>query len=90
MKKNFFNTLSLALDEVREYLISTKSTLEDPNDFFSAFQIGGIAYGQTVHRAALLSIHKGKVITGRMAKRGISLTIYRMDSGTYEAVCYIS
>lgn len=90
MKKNFFDTLGAALDAVREYIASTNSALDNENTLFDAFTFGGVGYGQTVHRAALLSIYKGKTISGRMAKRGVSLTIYRMESGTYEAVCYIS
>lgn len=90
MKQNFFDTLGAALFAVREYILSTNSALADEDNLFSPFEFGGVAYGQTVHRASLLSIYKGKTIEGRMAKRGVSLTIYRMESGTYEAVCYIS
>jgi hypothetical protein len=90
MKQNFFATLGEALDAVREFLISTNSSLANPEELFNRFLFGGVSYGETKHAAALLSIHRGKVISGRMAKRGVSLTVYRMDSGTYEAVCYIS
>lgn len=90
MKQNFFETLGAALDAVREYIASTNSALASEDDLFDTFTLGGVKYGQTVHRASLLSIYKGKTIAGRMAKRGVSLTVYRMESGTYEAVCYIS
>jgi hypothetical protein len=90
MKENFFKTLSEALDAVRAYLVETRSVLADPEDFFYPFTFGGVNYGQTVRRAGLLSEYKGKVIAGRMAKRGLTLNVYRMDSGTYEAVCYIA
>jgi len=90
MRTNFFPTLGSALDAVREYIASTKSVLANEDDLFHPFTFGGVSYGQTVSRASLLSVCKGKEITGRMAKRGVSLTVYRMDSGTYEAVCYIS
>jgi hypothetical protein len=90
MKKNFFDSLGAALDAVREYITSTNSVLANEDDLFHPFVFGGVSYGQTINRASLLSVYKGKEITGRKAKRGVSLTIYRMDSGTYEAVCYIS
>lgn len=90
MEKNFFDSLGAALDAVREYIASTKSVLADEDDLFHPFVFGGVNYGETKHRASLLSIYKGMEITGRKAKRGVSLTIYRMESGTYEAVAYIS
>lgn len=90
MTKNFFPTLGDALEGVREYLAQTGSAIAEPEPFFDFFAMGGVRYGETKSRADLLSHHKGKEITGRMADRGISLTVYRMESGTYEAVAYIS
>jgi hypothetical protein len=90
MKENFFKTLSEALDAVRAYLVDSKAVLADAEDFFYPFTFGGVNYGQTVRRAGLLSEYRGKPIVGRMAKRGLTLNVYRMDSGTYEAVCYIA
>jgi len=90
MNKNFFKTLGEVLDAVRAYLVDSRAVLADEEDFFYPFTFGGVAYGQTVRKAGLLSSYKGKEITGRMAKRGLTLNVYRMESGTYEAVCYIA
>lgn len=90
MTKNFFSTLGEALDGVRIYLLENRAAIADPDSFYNFFAMGGVAYGQTRSHCALLSHLKGKEITGRMAQRGISLTVYRMESGTYEAVAYIS
>lgn len=90
MKDNFFKTLGDALEAVRAYLVETKCVLADPDDLFNAFSYGGVNYGQTVRRASLLSTYKGKEVTGRMAKRACTLNIFRMESGTYEAVAYVS
>lgn len=90
MKENFFKTLSDALEAVRAYVAETNSVLADPEDLFGHFTYGGVNYGETRRAASLLSVYKGKPITGRMAKRAVALNIFRMESGTYEAVCYIS
>lgn len=90
MTKNFFPTLSDALDAVRAYLVDSRAVLADEEDFFNPFTFGGVAYGQTIRRAGLLASYRGKEITGRMAKRAVTLNVYRMESGTYEAVCYIA
>lgn len=90
MTKNFFPTLSEALDAVRAYLLDSRAELCDAESFFNRFALGGVNYGETKSASDLLKSYRGKEITGRMAKRGVSLTIYRMESGTYEAVCYVS
>lgn len=90
MNKNFFPTLGEALDCVREYVAEQRAVIEDPDSFFNFFAMGGVAYGQTRTHIGHLSSLKGKQITLRMAQRGISLSVYRMESGTYEAVAYIS
>lgn len=90
MKQNFFKTLGDALQAVRDYLVESKCVLADESDLFNTFCFGGVSYGQTLSRSSLLSIFKGKEITGRKAQRACTLTIYRMESGTYEAVCYVA
>lgn len=90
MTKNFFPTLDEALDSVRSFLVESRAVLADVEDFFNPFTFGGVAYGQTIRRAGLLSSYRGKEIVGRMAKRAVTLTVYRMESGTYEAICYIA
>lgn len=90
MTKNFFPTLGTVLEAVSEYLIEQRATIAEEDSFFNFFATGGVQYGETKSRIGLLSSLKGRQIMGRMAQRGISLTVYRMESGTYEAVAYIS
>lgn len=90
MTKNHFPMLADALSEVREYLFEMGATLKDEQSFFGHYEFGGVQYGQTKTRLGELATYKGKTIEGRMAKRAISLSIYRMESGTYEAVAYIN
>jgi hypothetical protein len=90
MKQNFFPTLGAALDAVREYLVASKCVLAVESDLFDYFSFGGVAYGETKSRASLLSVFKGKPVTDRMAKRAVSVTVYRMESGTYECIAYVS
>jgi len=90
MKQNFFPTLGEALDAVRDYLVSSKCVLAPNVILFDYFALGGVAYGETKTRASLLSIFRGKEITGRMAKHAVSVTVYRMESGTYECIAYVS
>ena len=89
MTKNFFPTLSDGLDAVREYLAENGATLAEPDRFFDTFGYGGVNYGQTKHALGVLATHKGKPLTGRRV-RTLSCTVYRMESGTYEFVAYIS
>lgn len=90
MTKNHFSTLAEGLDAVRLLLTVTNSTLADAEYFFNHFCMGGVNYGETKTRAGLLMTHRGKEITGRMAKRGLHVSAYRMESGTYEIIAYIS
>jgi hypothetical protein len=90
MNKNFFPTLGEALDAVRAYLVTSRCELKDAENAFSKFTFGGVPYGATVSEAMELSVFKGKPVTGRMATRALTLNVYRMESGTYEAVAYVS
>lgn len=90
MKQNHFKTLGDALHAVREYVLDRGCILADPDDLFKHFTYGGVNYGETRRAASLLSHYRGKEIKGRMAKHSVTLVIYRMESGTYEAVSYIS
>jgi hypothetical protein len=90
MKQNFFPTLGAALDAVREYLVASKCELTNAVEVSDFFGYGGVGYGDTKHNAFLLSVFKGKPVTGRRAPHALSVTIYRMGSGTYECIAYVS
>ena len=91
MKQNFFPTLGAALDAVREYLVQSKCEIapDRAEDAFHPFTFGGVGYGVTVSRCVPLSVYKGKPVPARSA-RGLSVTVYRMESGTYECIAYVS
>ena len=89
MTENFFPTLGDGLDAVRAYLMKSGATLAEYDRFFDTFAIGGVGYGQTKHALGVLATFKGKPLTGRRI-RTLSVTVYRMETGTYEFVAYIS
>ena len=86
MKNNFFKTLGEALEAVRAYLAEKQAVLVDDESFFNHFSFGGVQYGETKNRSELLATLKGKPVK----RKGLTLAVYRMESGTYEAVAYIA
>lgn len=89
MTKNFFPTLGDALESVRAFLADSRAVLAEPDTAFDKLTFGGVAYGETKQVLALLTHYRGKEITGRMAARALNLSVYRMESGTYEAIAYV-
>lgn len=85
----YFETLSGALDQVRKQVESLGYSLDEEELQFQ-FGTGGISYGQT--KSAVIPLLKdGQEIVGKSGKslnRGISISIYRMDSGRYELTAY--
>jgi len=85
----YFNTLSEALDNVREYALSLGVEI-DEDALFNEFGTGGISYGQT-KKGVIPVLQNGKPLMGKSGKelnRGIVIAIYRMDNGKYELVKY--
>lgn len=85
----YFDTLSAALDNIREYAASLGYEL-DEDEINTQFGTGGISYGQT-KQASIPLLQNGQPILdkrGREANRFIRVAIYRMDNGKYELVKY--
>jgi len=85
----YFKTLSEALDNVREYVLSLGYEI-DEDTLFNEFGTGGISYGET-KRATIPVLKNGQPILdkrGKEANRSIVVVIYRMDNGMYELVKY--
>ena len=87
----YFNTLSEALDEVR-YTATDLGCTVDEDEMFTNFGTGGVSYGQT-KRAFIPLLKNGEPIlskSGKLLNRGLTVVIYRMDSGKYELITYKS
>ena len=85
----YFKTLSEALEYVREYANKLGYEIDEEQMFF-LFGTGGIKYGETKsHNITLLK--NGEPILnkrGQEMNRALRVSIYRMDSGTYELTLY--
>lgn len=82
--ETYFPTLSQALDQVNKKAISKGYDEINPDEFFQ-FGMGGISYGETKRKSFTLT--KNGVL---VPKRMMHVSVYRMDSGTYELTCYIA
>lgn len=85
----YFETLSAALDSVRLMAEKLGCTL-DEDEVWNRFGTGGISYGTTKHGVISL-LKDGQPIVSKSGKplnRGISISLYRMDSGKYELTAY--
>lgn len=82
--ETYFETLSAALDAVKEK-VAKKGYTVDEDDMFTQFGTGGIGYGQT--KRANIPLLKDGV---PQKNRSITIAIYRMDSGKYELTSYIN
>ena len=80
----YFETLSAALDAVRER-VAKKGYTVDEDDMFAQFGTGGIGYGQT--KRATIPLLKNGIPDKR---RSVTIAIYRMDSGMYELTAYLN
>ena len=85
----YFETLSTALDAVRAYAESNGYTL-DEDDIQFQFGTGGISYGQTKSSNINLLKNGQPILNkrGQEMNRAVHVSIYRMDSGTYELTVY--
>lgn len=85
----YFKTLSGALDQVRSQAKGLGFEV-DEDDMFNNFGTGGISYGTT--KSANITLQKdGMAITskgGKEMNRSLHVSLYRMDSGTYELTAY--
>ena len=80
----YFETLSAALNAVREK-VAKKGFAVDEDNMFAEFGTGGINYGET--KKATISLLKNGVPDN---KRSVTIAIYRMDSGKYELTAYLN
>ena len=80
----YFETLSGALDAVRER-VAKKGFTVDEEEMFTQFGTGGIAYLQT--KRANIPLLKAGI---PQRNRSVTIAIYRMDSGQYELTAYIN
>ena len=80
----YFETLSAALDAVREK-VAKKGFAVDEDNMFAEFGTGGINYGET--KRATISLLKNGIPDNR---RSVTIAIYRMDSGKYELTAYLN
>lgn len=79
----YFKTLHAALNHA---VVSTNARGFDikADDLFRAFGTGGVNYGET--RKGHLPLWKAEKAQRKM----LQISIYRMDSGTYELTHYIN
>lgn len=85
----YFDTLSQALDSVRDKAMSLGYEV-DEDSMFSNFGTGGISY-ETTKSANIELLKNGEPIlskSGKPLNRAISISIYRMPSGKYELTAY--
>ena len=85
----YFETLSSALDHVREMAKAMGYEL-DEDAMWSKFGTGGVSYGET-KQAIIPLLKDGQQIlskSGKELNRAMSINIYRMDSGRYELTAY--
>ena len=80
----YFETLSAALDAVRER-VEKKGYTVDENEMFTQFGTGGINYLET-KRVTIALLRNG--IPDK--RRSVTIAIYRMDSGKYELTAYMN
>lgn len=93
--ESFFERLDQALNSVEEYLDKNKAVVDDnehPKEEQSdrhgirkAFAYGGIPYEQTREAHYKLLAFKGK-----LTRKYLHVSIYRMPSGSYELTRYIA
>lgn len=79
----YYHTLSAALLAVEVFATENQIVLVSPETFNERFD-GGVPYGQTIQGHAEIATLKGKT-----TKKWAHLTIYRMESGTYEVIFYV-
>ena len=85
----YFDTLSEALDAVREYANKLGYEVDEEALWFN-FGTGGISY-ETNKTGLIPLLHNGEPILdkrGNEANRNINVSIYRMPSGKYELTMY--
>jgi hypothetical protein len=87
----YFETLSSALDHVRDEVGKMGYTL-DEDDVMFKLGTGGVSYGET-KSATIPLLKDGQPIVGKRGKdlnRGVHISLYRMPSGKYELTWYKS
>lgn len=79
----YHSTLSAALEQATRYATSKGYEVSE-DSMFRTFGTGGVAYGDT-KRGSVELLKEGKE-----QKKMLHISIYRMDSGTYELTDYIN
>lgn len=79
--ESYFETASGALDQVEATLAKNNATVD--GDFRSYFN--GINYGETRAHSFTLSSFKGK-----NTRKGLHITLYRLETGRYELTSYFN
>jgi len=86
----YFDTLSATLDKIREKSEKLGYKINE-EDMFTQFGTGGVSYDTTKRATIELLNQDGTQITNKRGKpleRYMSVSIYRMPSGTYELTIY--
>lgn len=81
MEETYFNTQSSALEHV-EQTLDKRYAIAYPDRIWSEH----VNYGTTVKYHFPLIVKK----TGNPARKWLNISLYRMDSGTYELTQYIN
>ena len=77
----YFNTQSAALEEAFEMATKRGYDVIQPDALWSTH----IGYGESFTYQMELAVSK----TGNMARKGLTISLYRMGSGRYELTSYI-
>lgn len=80
----YFKTLSAAL-EAAEKVAKAKDLFTCADSVWFNFGSDGISYGVTKKASIELMDYKGNI-----SKKCLQISLYRMDSGTYELTAYVS
>jgi len=83
--ENYFDTLSQALDAAKLNAEACRAEIAGADWETLMLTFGPVSYGQTVTRLYSLAFLKGK-----STRKGLNITIYRMESGRYELTTYIA
>ena len=82
--ETYFSTLSAALEQAQEYAES-KGYQVDEEAIYINFGSGGVVYTETKRGSIPLWTENGNE-----SRKCLQISIYRMESGTYELTCYIN
>lgn len=81
--QNYHETLSSAIQDAKKMAESLGYTVND-DDLFTKFGTGGVGYGET--KNDMIELYRD----GKLQRKMLNISIYRLDSGRYELVTYIN